>query len=87
MIVMKSHNARSFHLLRDSIGLSMSDPSKPRLPPLPAILAVFVMPLVGAYAMYKWSEPTRVEKEKMEMEVARQQKEGKLPVPDDDDDD
>ena len=63
-----------------------SDQGRPRLPPLPAILAVFVMPLVGAYAMYKWSEPTRVEKERMEVEIARQECEGKLPLPDDDED-
>jgi hypothetical protein len=44
------------------------------------------MPLVGAYAMYKWSEPTRVEKERMEVEIARQECEGKLPLPDDDED-
>lgn len=77
----------TFRLLRSALPAMPSESNKPRLPPFPAILAVFVLPLAGAYAMYKWSEPTRVEKQQMEAEILRQQREGKLPLKDDDTDD
>lgn len=63
-----------------------SDPSRPRFP-LPAILAVFMLPLAGAYALYRFTEPTRAEKTQMEALIAQQQREGKSPLQDEDDDD
>ena len=58
----------------------------PRLPGPIGLFAIFGLPLLGAYALYRWSEPTIDEKAAMERAIAEQERTGKLPLKDEDED-